>query len=123
MENSEKLIPEEELDNVSGGCGDNTEVPGDRSKYNNYTIPVDKYSGVIGNRYLFDNGDGQWIFGELLNSYESFQLLYTYRVQDVRVIDAHGFSNSSGPNSIELSEYGTIEIYGDEYQMYAKAGE
>jgi len=114
-----KKISEDELDNVTGGCAHDITVESNRSKYNDYTIPVDMYCGQIGTKYLFvkNKKDSQWLFGELVNSYEANQGAWTVRTHDIRVEDGAGFEEA---NTISVSEYGTTEIPGKSYQMYAK---
>jgi len=118
-----KKISEEELENVNGGCNETAYFPGNKSNYSDYTVPVDKYCGVIGKKYLFDDpGNGRWLFGVLVNSYEKNEVFYSTRTHDVKVEDAYGFDKDK-KNYILVSEYGTKEIVGAQFQMYAKAGE
>jgi len=123
MSIEEKKLSEEELENVNGGCAEEKSFTGLKGAYKDYNIPVDKYSGVIGKRYLFDDASHKrWIFGRLVNSYEENEGLFTRRTHDIFVEDAYGFSENK-KCYLSVSEYGTYEVSGNIFQMYAKAGE
>lgn len=83
-----------ELESVSGG----------------WSGHVDKYSGVIGEKYYFVNDDdhSKWIYGKLLKSYEKKKaLFFSVRTHEVAV-ERHG--NFKWESKMSIS--------GDEWTIY-----
>jgi len=120
-----KKITDEELDNVTGGCKETRWFQGNKGNYSAYNIPVDKYCGEIGKKYLFvsHNNSNDWLFGVLVNTYEANNGAYTYRTHDIKVEDGNNGDGVESTNHyIRVDEdYGTREVCGDDYQMYTKA--
>jgi len=117
-----KELKEEELEKVSGGSK-TLQAAGNIDKYSDYNVRVNKYSGQIGTKYLFvKHNSDNWLFGTLVSSYERHEFLFaTVRTHDIKVEDGFGDYNNKDKHKISLSDYGTREINGDEYQMYAKS--
>lgn len=115
-----KRLNKEELEKVTGG----SYFPDEYQKYRStYTIFVDKYAGEIGKYYFFRNESNtspDWLFGELRNSYEHNAVFGTIRTHDVYVVDGSPLTTGNGSY---LSKYGTMELNGNVYRMYTKAGD
>jgi len=117
-----KELSDEELEEVSGGLK-RINTNGNLGDYADYNKPVDKYSGTIGEKYLFKKNDSNsaWLFGTLINSYERWISIFnTERTHDIIVEDGYGNYGCFNPRVIEVHDGGTKEISGDSYQMYAK---
>jgi len=119
-----KVLSDGELEKITGGDKSKKRIntSGNLADYADYTIAVNKYSGVIGKKYLFKyhNGNSAWLFGKLNNTYEKFIFFNTERTHDVYVEDGYGtYGVIDDMRCIEVSSYGTIEISGDHYQMYS----
>jgi len=114
-----KELSNEELEKVTGGS-QRINTAGVKEAYSDYNVPVGKYSGIANEKYLFvRTGSDEWLFGKLRCTYEDFWK--RKRIHDIYVEDGYGTYGVIGNKTcLEVSDIGTIEVYGDIYQMYAK---